>query len=112
MPNVVGFDYYSVEGGFEKQERLRAHARAIHQLVARTARNIIEIGSRLQQVHELIGKELFSMWLEAELQLSAGQAYAFMRVAEKFGELEAAGNIQPSALVLLSRGTIPEAAVD
>lgn len=104
------FDYALLKD-YEIEERTRGHARAIRTLVGRTADNIVEIGRRLRQVKELIGHGYWGSWLEAEFEWGESQAISFMRVAEKFGNLNCLEAFQPSALILLSYSSTPPEAI-
>lgn len=106
----AGFDYALLKD-LELEERARGHARAIRTLVGRTAANIVEIGRRLLQAKLLIGHGYWLDWLQTEFECSPSTALGFMRVAEKFGNLNCLESFQPSALILLSYNSTPAEAV-
>lgn len=91
---------------FEETEKL-------HLLFTRTVKDIIEIGTSLNNIKSKLEHGQFLKWLDAEFKMSSRTAARFMRVAEKF-ELDKVSNldIQPSALYELSKSSVLDAAVD
>ena len=106
---IVGFNYGSVLQA-DAAKTVRGQAQAIRLLVQRSMANLVEIGRRLKEVREMLPTGHFVAWLHAEFQWSQARAYDFMRVAEKFGELDCLDRFQIDALVLLAPSTVaPEA---
>ena len=110
LQKVVGFNYKLVEE--EQQETLRLHSQAIRLLAQRTAMNLVEIGRRLNEVHELVGRKYFKDWIHAECPFSVQSAYAFRKVHDKFGHLDCLDQINISGMMLLARDRTDQRAVD
>lgn len=102
------FDYNKVRSSLRARTEEEAHA--IRALLADTARNIVQIGLRLQWVREHIGRDHFQEWLRAEFDWSRSTAAKFMRAADVFADVEFLDRFQPSALYILARHRVPESA--
>lgn len=105
----VTFNYNGIDE--ELRKPLKQHAKFIKGRLGRAAQDVVEIGSRLNEVRKALGKHGFSAWLQAEFQWSQSVASNFMQVASKFGTLDTVTNFQPSALYALARKKTPEKAL-
>lgn len=105
---LVNFDYSQLSRS--KQVEVREEARVIHQLIAKTASHIVQIGLRLNSVRRLIGRKHFQAWLAGEFQWSQPSASRFMRAAQYFGSVECLNQFQPGALYVLASKRIPDEA--
>lgn len=86
----------------------------IKSLVKRVARDIVEIGGKLAEVKDRLGRnDRFTAWLEAELKWAERTAYNFITVWQKFKDADfALENIATSAIYLLAAPSTPDVAVD
>ncbi len=100
MERRIGFNYGALG---ENASNARKEAKAIHTLLETTAANVVEIGKRLIQARELIGRKYFQQWLKVEFRWTQSVASNYMTVAERFGTLKCLNQFQPSALYLLAR---------
>ena len=62
--------------------------RAIHNLLGKTTRNVIQIGLRLQFVRSRIGRGSFQNWLKSEFLWSQLVASNYMATARVFSQLD------------------------
>ncbi|MBX3438011.1 MAG: DUF3102 domain-containing protein [Planctomycetaceae bacterium] len=111
MASIAGFNYSAIEDA-KTRKLAKEHARAIHVQLEQTGKAIVNIGLRLIEVHETIGRANFQAWLQAEFRWSQSVASNYMQCARKFGDLDCLAYLQPSALIVLARGNVPPEAVD
>jgi Protein of unknown function (DUF3102) len=108
---IVGFNYEAIESSLRRPTQ--QDATAIRDLTKRTGANIIEIGKRLLDVRQRLGKAQFGAWLRAELQWPQSTASKYMTAAERFGDIgDCLEQFQPHALFELSYQRVPVAAVE
>src|SRR5690606_6574997 len=69
MATIVGFNYSAIDDP-KTRKLARDHARAIRVQLEKTARAIVDIGRRLIEVHDTVGRENFQAWLKAEFRWS------------------------------------------
>lgn len=86
------------------------HAKVITLHLRTTSLSIADIGRRLILVRTLLG-DVFQNWIRAEFQWSIATARDYMLISERFGHLDCLENFQPSAVVMLGRKYVPEAAI-
>lgn len=105
----ASFDYEALDQ--ETRVVVQARTSEIKALVKRAAQDIIDIGQKLVEVKDRLDFGQFQDWLGSEFGWSASTARRFMRVAEKFQnvQIERFGS---SALYLLSADNTPEPARD
>ena len=85
----------------------------LHKLLKKTAQDIVDIGTSLNKVKNILEYGKFTKWLKTEFTMSERTAQRLMRVANKFSSDTVSGlEIQPSALYELSKTTTPEAVVE
>lgn len=107
---VLGFNYSLV---CDAADKVRASAEKIRLTVQKTIEDIIDVGTELLAVKEVVGHGHFGAWLRAEFGWTVRTAQNFMSVAERFG-----GNtkslshlpIQPTAAYLLAGPSVPDEA--
>lgn len=107
---IVGFNYAALR----PQDRATAqeNAAAIKGLVEKTATAVVEIGRRLNEVHDRLGRKFFTPWLKAEFDWSQAVASNYMQAAKRFGDSDCVAQFQSSAIVDLARRMVPAAAID
>ncbi len=79
---IVGFNYECLKGKAGKSAKV--HAEAIRALLHRTARNMIDVGLHLIEVHKQIPHGLWAAWLQCELEWSVTLAWKFTTAAKIF----------------------------
>lgn len=107
---ILGFDY-SLVG--DSADKVRSSAEKIRLTVQKTIEDIIEVGTELQAVKEVVGHGHFGAWLRAEFGWTVRTAQNFMSVAERFGGNAKAIShlpIQPTAAYLLAAPSVPDEA--
>ena len=82
------------------------------QLLKDSVGNVLEIGRRMQRVRDVAGEVAFHGWLETELDVSRATASRYRSAARYFGNRPSLAGFQPTALFLLARKRVPEAARD
>lgn len=102
------FDYDRLPGSLRKEAENAAQA--IHQIVGQAARHVVQIGLHLQNVRWAIGRDNFQSWLRAEFEWSQPVASNFMRAARYFRDCDCLDRLQPSALYILARRKVTDAA--
>ena len=85
------------------ENQLREAAQFVRERLECGAGGAVEIGRRLQQVHDAVGRRRFQAWLKAEFAWSRVTATKYMCAARVFGQSEAVKRIQTSAVYLLAR---------
>ena len=113
MPSAASsvFDYTGLEPA-PRQLAARS-ARAIATQLARSTKSVIDMGRRLIAVREQLDNRQWQAWLRSEFRWSRSVASNYMRVAEKFGDLNVVTRFQPSALYALARKYVsPKAIAD
>ena len=104
------FDYSTLNE--KHRTTTQAHAMKIHDIIARTAEGIVEIGKRLMAVKKALGIRHFNEWITGEFRWSQATASNYMRCAKKFGALDCVGQFQPSALTQFVRERVPAKAIN
>lgn len=107
---VLGFDY-SLVG--DSADKVRSSAEKIRRTVQKTIEDIIEVGTELLTVKEVVGHGHFGAWLRAEFGWTVRTAQNFMSVAERFGANAKAIShlpIQPTAAYFLAAPSVPDEA--
>jgi hypothetical protein len=102
------FEYDRLPGSLRKEAQTAAQA--IHQIVGQAALHVVQIGLHLQNVRWAIGRENFQSWLRAEFEWSQPVASNFMRAARYFRDCDCLDRLQPSALYILARRKVTDAA--
>ncbi len=102
------FDYSSLPAS--RQRDLRNATQAIRTLVVQTAVNVVQIGLRLEHVHEIVGRDHFQAWLKAEFAWSVPMATRYRQSARVFANVDCVSRFEPGALYELSAGGVPEEA--
>lgn len=105
---IVGFNYEALDESI--RERTREHAIRIHELKRSATGAVVEIGKRLIEVHEALGRG-YNAWLKAEFRWSQSVASNYEGVARKFGDLKCIEQFDASALYALARGNMNERVV-
>ena len=106
---MAKFDYGILD--VETAKTVEKRAGEIKGLIKRTAKNIIEIGKKLNEVKQLTPHGVFGAWLATEFDLAFSTAQRFMRVAERFKSVNLTDlNFAPSALYVLAAPSTPESA--
>lgn len=108
MSRMVGFDYSCLSP--ELRGVVFEHANAINAQLRQSTAAMIDIGRRLIEVRELLGLA-FLPWIRAEFEWSLSAARDYIKIAERFGELDCVDAFQLHALIVLSRKHTPETAV-
>jgi hypothetical protein len=106
------FDYQSLDA--ETRIIVQQRAGEIKTIVKRMAADIVEVGGKLAEVKDRLGRhDRFLDWLEAEFKWSERTAYNYIAVYQKFAGADfALENIAASALHLLAAPSTPETAVE
>jgi hypothetical protein len=102
------FDYLSLPAA--RRRELLSEARAIRELVSRSASNGIQIGFRLECAHRLLGCHGYQRWLRAEFGWSESTATRLRQMARVFGNIDCAKQFEPAAMSVLAAHNVPEAA--
>ena len=110
LPAPTGHAFLYGELPASVRKHVEAETEVIRRLLAKTARNIVQIGLRLKLVHAAIGRDRFQQWLRAEFCWSQSLASKYMRSAAVFGHFEHLERFQPSALYVLAQHRCPAAA--
>jgi hypothetical protein len=100
------FDYGTLEGVVQKE--VAEETAEIRRILEKTAENIVQIGLRLNHVHDRIGRALFQPWLAAEFQWDQSTASNYMRAAAVFCQVKCLDRFQPAALYELVRKRVPD----
>lgn len=111
MATIQGFNYSAIEDT-KARKAAREHAKAIPVQLEQTAKSVVDIGRRLIEIYETLGRNNFQAWIRAEFRWSQPVASNYMQCARKFGDLDCLAYLQPSALIVLARGNVPSEAVD
>lgn len=93
------------------RRKVESQTKEIRGLMERTGQSVVEIGRRMQAVHDLLPLKLFVAWVDCEFGWSRPQAINYMQAARVFGELDCLKQFQPAALVALARRSVPESAI-
>lgn len=106
------FDYSALDA--ETRIVVQQRAGEIKTIVKRIAADIVEVGGKLAEVKDRLGRhDRFLAWLEAEFKWSERTAYNYIAVWQKFAGADfALENIAASALHLLAAPSTPETAVE
>lgn len=110
MGEPIQFNYDALQE--ETREFAREHAEAIHQLSRQMTNTVVEIGRRLHEVKARMNTMTWNAWLRAEFRWAQSTASNYMRVFEKFGELDCLDRFQHTALIELSKKRVDARAVD
>jgi len=102
------FDYDALASAVRRQ--VVEETAEIRRILEKTAENIVQIGLRLNFVHNRIGRNHFQPWLAAEFQWDQSTASNYMRAAAVFCEVKCLNRFQPGALYELVRKRVPEGA--
>lgn len=106
---LVGFNYDCLEP--EVRARAAENSARIRELVRGTTAAIVEIGKRLLEIHDALGKRYYQAWLRAEFGWSQCCASRFESVARRFADATCIDHFQSSALYLLSRNSTDRRAI-
>jgi len=91
---------------------VEARASSIHALLRKTAHNIIEIGTHLNDVKVRLDHGQFGDWIEAEFHWTQRTADRYMAVAVKFDTMSNLEQFSPTALYLMAAPSTPEEVVE
>lgn len=111
MAKSVSFNYKLLQDG-KIRAAAQENAKQIHSMLAKTGQTLVEIGRRLQAMHEAMGSAVFREWVLCEFQWQQSTASNYMRSALVFGEQENLSLFQPAAIIALSRRNIPQTLID
>lgn len=109
MNNLIvnGFDYSVIDEVC--RDDVRDAAVRIKVRMARTAADIIDIGSDLISVKEAVGHGNFLSWIDAEFGMSASAAQKTMAAARRFGSKSVTiTDLAPTVLYLLAAPSMPD----
>ncbi len=84
----------------------------IHELVKRSAQDIIDIGGMLIDVKDVLEHGQFLNWLACEFDWSDQTARNLMHVHERFGQNQNVFEFAPTVLYLLAAPSTPDEAVE
>lgn len=101
------FDYETLDA--ENRIVVQQRTTEIHDLIRKTAENVVQIGAKLVEVQQRLAGR-FTGWLESEFSWSERTAYNYMAVFQKFGGQKSIAKIANSALYLLAAPGTPETA--
>ena len=106
-PVSPSFDYSSLDQ--ETLSFVQLRTKEIRRLVKRTSQDIVDIGRYLTEVKDRLGYGNFYPWLDGEFGWGSRTAIRFMRVAERFGQIDNLSdlNILSTALYVLSAPSTP-----
>lgn len=115
MTTIVqqGYDYSILDP--RDATDIQQSAQVIRGMAENIGKSLIEIGTQLIAVKDRLPHGHFTPWLRAEFAWSPENARRYMRMAERFGKTDnmtALGNIQRSALYMLSSSTVDDDVVD
>ena len=94
----------------ERQKVIGEETPVVRELMKDGIGNVLEIGRRMERVYEVAGYDLFRVWLEVELNVSAATASRYRNAARYFGNRPSLIGFQAAALFLLARRKVPEEA--
>lgn len=103
----VSFQYAVIQDQKVRQQ-VESQAKAIRGLLERSAAAVVDIGQRMQAVHDVLSPAMFRAWAECEFGWAHSTIVNYMQAARVFGECDCLKQIQPSAVVMLSRRNVPE----
>lgn len=104
---IKGFDYGAIDA--EHSVSVRDAAARIKLRMARTASDIIEIGSDLIAVKDRLGHGHFLKWIDAEFGMHENTARNFMNVSKRFGgKSTTIVDFNPTALYELAAPSTPD----
>lgn len=89
------------------RKRVQSQAHQIQGLLQVSAAAVVEIGRRMQDVYDGLSAALFRAWVECEFGWNRSTASNYMQAARVFGDCDCLQQIQPSALIALSRQNVP-----
>lgn len=99
---------YDVIADKNIRKQVEGHAKEIRGHLERTGKSVVEIGRRMQLVYDALSPAMFRAWLECECGWNRSTASNYMQAARVFGDCDCLGQIQPAAIVALSRQNVPE----
>lgn len=108
---AIQFDYAKLDA--KTATRARAAATRIREAVKKTLEQIIEVGSGLSNIKNILPHGAFGPWLKAEFGWSQRMAENFINVSETFGpkvEIISDLKFQPTAAYLLAAPSVPDEA--
>jgi Protein of unknown function (DUF3102) len=107
-----GFNYAALEA--TAAERASTAADNIRQMVRKSLADLIDIGTELLAVKEVLGHGRFQAWLDAEFGWSERMARNFMAVAGRFSKTAIIADlpIEATAAYLLAAPSTPQSACD
>jgi hypothetical protein len=108
MLQPAPFDYEQLH--VSHRTAIQDETKVIRNLVVATARNVVQIGLHLKFVRKYLGRDYFQAWLRAEFRWSQSVASNYMRTADVFCDIDSLDFLQPSALYVLARRKVTDAA--
>lgn len=109
MNEQLAFNYDMLKK--RSRELAQRNATAIHELIRSTTQGIVEIGRRLHEVRASMNSRTWNAWLRAEFRWAQSTASSYMRIAEKFGNLDCLENFQHTALAELTKDRVDPRAI-
>lgn len=87
------------------EKRLQTLTTSLQTKLTQLAKNLIEIGTELNEVKSILEHGEFGTWLQSHFDMSWSTATRFMRVAEQFGDVasEASALSQRTLYLLISK---------
>lgn len=102
----------SVAGPSALEQAVEEETPAVQQLLNDAVGDVLEIGRRMQRVHDAGQGAFFQTWVKCELLLSKATASRYLNAVKYFGHRPSLAGFQPTAVFLLSRKAVPESARD
>jgi hypothetical protein len=100
------FDYSALKG--TQRTKVEKHTENIHRCLKASVLDLLNLGTCLIEVKQILPHGQFGPWLEVEFGLSPSTAKNMMRAAERFKSTNFVDlNIAPSALYLLAAPSTP-----
>lgn len=110
MSDLVVASYYEGLSAVQAR-RVQDATREIHVSGRIAARAMVAAGKRLKEIRDILSQTgQWRRWLELEFGGSHDTADRLIRVADKFGSVDAITSFKKGALYFLSQETIPQAA--
>ncbi len=106
----ASFDYQVLKDA-EVAKQAKQSAKEIHQLLEKSAETVVKIGQHLLAMKAKMTPVMFNAWFNAEFGWVNSVAFNYMQAATTFAGLDCLKQFQPTAIINLSRKSIPEEVV-
>jgi hypothetical protein len=107
----TSFNYESLKDA-KVAKQARESAKQIRLLLQKTAESVVQIGKLMATVRDGMTPVTFLAWVECEFGWVQSVASNYMQAAEKFNDLDCLKQIQPTAIIRLSRKNVPESVIN